>query len=355
MKILYGVVGEGMGHATRSRVILNHLVQRHELQIVVSGRAHAYLKQHFPDVIEIEGLRMTYENNQVDRSATFWDFLKRLPTLVSTNFDAFRQLSERFQPEAVVSDFESFAYMFGKHHGVPVISIDNMQVLNRCELDIRIGPEHEQDFQIAKGIVKSKLPGCYHYLITSFFFPPVRKERTSLYPPILRRRILQAERSLGEHLLVYQTSTSNTALLEILKATGVPCRVYGFGREERLGNVHLRPFSEDGFIEDLASCRGVLATGGFSLMGEAIYLGKPLLAVPLRKQFEQILNALYLEKLHYGAYAEELSAPAVEAFCERLEEYRQALASYAQDGNTLILGALDRLLGEVASPPRHEE
>ena len=44
MKLLYGVVGEGMGHATRSRVVIEHLLAAgHELLVVVSGRAHAYL------------------------------------------------------------------------------------------------------------------------------------------------------------------------------------------------------------------------------------------------------------------------------------------------------------------------
>jgi uncharacterized protein (TIGR00661 family) len=45
MRILYGVVGEGMGHAMRSRVLLDHLVQNHQVQVVVSGRAHDYLQQ----------------------------------------------------------------------------------------------------------------------------------------------------------------------------------------------------------------------------------------------------------------------------------------------------------------------
>ena len=45
MRILYGVVGEGMGHATRSKVTCEHLVERgHEVKIVVSGRAHGFLR-----------------------------------------------------------------------------------------------------------------------------------------------------------------------------------------------------------------------------------------------------------------------------------------------------------------------
>jgi uncharacterized protein (TIGR00661 family) len=347
VKILYGVVGEGMGHATRSRVILNHLVQRHEVEIVVSGRAHDYLSKYFLNVTEIRGLHMAYENNEVDRSRTFWELLKGLPDMLSNNFEQFIRLGERFQPDAVVSDFESFAYTFGKHHELPVISIDNMQIINRCELDIAVPGEYEDDFQLAKAIVKGKLPGCYHYLITSFFFPPVRKERTSLYPPILRPQIFEATPSRGEHLLVYQTSTTNEALLKILEEVGVPCRVYGFGRSEKQGTIELRPFSEEGFIEDLATCRGVLATGGYSLMGEAVYLGKPLLAVPLRKQFEQLLNALYLQKLGYGEYHDDLTPDAVRGFCTRLDGYADALKAHTQEGNTKILAALDRLLDET--------
>ena len=43
MRILYGVVGEGMGHAMRSGVILDHLTKNHDVQVVASGRAHDYL------------------------------------------------------------------------------------------------------------------------------------------------------------------------------------------------------------------------------------------------------------------------------------------------------------------------
>ena len=57
MRILYGVVGEGMGHATRSKVTCEHLVSKgHEVKIVVSGRAHGFLAKSFRDVVEIDGL-----------------------------------------------------------------------------------------------------------------------------------------------------------------------------------------------------------------------------------------------------------------------------------------------------------
>jgi uncharacterized protein (TIGR00661 family) len=348
MKLLYGVVGEGMGHATRSSVILRHLLDRgHEVRVVVSGRAAEYLDKYFPNVERIEGLSMTFEGNRLDKSQTVWNFLKGLPKMLGDNFEQFVSIGESFAADAVISDFETFSYLFGKHHDLPVISIDNMQVINRCKLEVEIPDEDYGAYLIAKNLVKGKLPGCHHYLVTSFFFPPVRKADTSLYPPILRQKVLDAPTSVGEHLLVYQTTTTNERLLEVLRKLDVPCRVYGLHKDETIGKIELKGFSEDGFISDLASARGVLATGGFSLMGEAIYLRKPLLAVPLSGQFEQALNCLYLDKLGYGEMYRELTVEGARHFVSHLDDYAGALASFSQDGNRRILTALDELLANL--------
>jgi uncharacterized protein (TIGR00661 family) len=348
MRILYGVVGEGMGHATRSQVILRHLVAEHEIEIVVSGRAHAYLQQAFPKlrVHEIAGLNMVYEDNAVQRRRTAWDVLKKLPAFAE-NFQTFTRIRESFHPELVISDFESFAYLYAKKHDLPVLSIDNMQIINRTRLEVDIPDEELASYRMAKAIVKAKLPHCDHYLITSFFFPPVRKARTSLFPPILRDAIFDAPRENGEHILVYQTSDSFHQLIPTLQRLPQHFIVYGLKRDEALGNVTLKGFSESGFVRDLATCRCVLAGGGYSLMGEAVYLGKPLLSVPLKGQFEQVLNALYLQKLGYGEYHRELDENAIVNFISRAPEYANNLLAHKQDRNRAILEKLDFLIAEI--------
>ncbi len=55
----------------------------------------------------------------------------------------------------------------------------------------------------------------------------------------------------------------------------------------------------------------MVAGGGYTLMSEAVYLHKPLLSVPVEGQFEQVLNALYLEQLGYGVYAKALDGPTL--------------------------------------------
>ncbi len=355
MRILYGVVGEGMGHAMRSRVVLEHLVaQGHEVEIMVSGRAAEFLGKRFDDVNQIHGLHIIYEENRVRRGKTLWSNVLKGAAGIPQNIAAYFELIESFAPEAVISDFESWTYFYAKAHRLPIISIDNMQIINRCTHPPAILEGYRGDFEVAKAFVKSKLPFCDWYLITTFFRPEVRKKDTSLHPPILRPEILAARPSEGEHVLVYQTAEGHGALVEALAASGVECRIYGLRRgleEEQVeGNLRYRPFSEHGFVEDLASCRGVIASGGFTLMGEAVYLHKPMLAVPLGRQFEQIMNARYLEQLGYGRFAADLDdASTIAEFLEAIPRCAEALASYAQDGNRELLGAVDEQLDRCAA------
>lgn len=351
-RILYGVAGEGMGHAIRSRVVIDHLAGAHDVQVVVSGRAHDYLEARERDrlgVRRIWGLSIVYEDNEV---RNFRTLLANVKGAVAggwpRNVRAYFELVEAFRPDVVVSDFESWSWLFAKLHGIPCVSVDNIQILNRCEHPPELVAGHEAEFALARGIVKAKLPGCFHYLVTTFFRPPVRKQRTTLVPPALRPEILAARPEPGEHLLVYQTSTSNAALPDTLRRSGRECRVYGLrrdlARDERDGNVLYRPFSEASFVEDLRTAAGVLSGGSFTLMSECVHLGRPMLAVPVRKQFEQVLNARWLERLGFGMAAEEITPGVLGDFLARLPELERGLAGYRRDGNRELFDELDDVL-----------
>ena len=44
MRILYGVNGEGLGHATRSEVVIGSLLNEHDVRVMASGAAFKYLE-----------------------------------------------------------------------------------------------------------------------------------------------------------------------------------------------------------------------------------------------------------------------------------------------------------------------
>ncbi|HUL59153.1 MAG TPA: glycosyltransferase family protein [Anaeromyxobacteraceae bacterium] len=361
MRVLYGVAGEGMGHATRSRVVIEALVARgHEVQVVVSGRAHDYLKAREGErlgVNRIWGLSIVYRDNAVKNVRTaLQNLLGAVGGGWPRNIRAYFGLGEDFRPDVVMSDFESWSHLYGRVHGVPVISLDNIQIVNRCDHPPEILAGKRSQYLVAKAVVKAKLPGCFHYLIGTFFRPRVSKPRTTLHPPVLRPEVLAARPDPGEHLLVYQTSTSNPRLAEILKGCGRECRVYGLRRDltadVRDDNLLWRPFDEVRFVEDLRTARGVVSGGGFTLMSEAVYLRRPMLSVPVKKQFEQILNARYLETVGYGLASDEITRERLGEFVERLPEFERNLAGYRQDGNREMLAKLDEVLSAAAGRQR---
>ncbi len=356
MRILYGVVGEGMGHATRSAVVLEHLTSSgHEIKVVVSGKAHQFLKERFstrPNVAfeEIHGLTLKYFGNRLERAGSlFWN-LKNAPKGVWKNVEVYRKVAEEdFRPQMVVSDFESWAALYGLAHRLPVVSIDNIQAVNRLKHAKPIRKGKGFDFELARLAVKMKVPGAYHYLVTSFFFPRVRKKRTTLVPPILRKEVLEAAREPGGHVVVYQRAIAGKDMVPMLRKLPYDFRVYGASKEEELGNVRLRAFSGAGFLDDLRTAKGVISGGGFSLMSEAVSLHVPMLAIPIENQYEQELNARYLQELGYGAWTRKLGVSAIAEFLDRAGEFEKSLSTYRRRDNGILLSCLDELVSRVAS------
>jgi uncharacterized protein (TIGR00661 family) len=355
LRILYGVVGEGMGHATRSAVVLEHLLSSgHEITVVVSGKAHDFLKERFAGregfaIEEIRGLTLKYFGNKLSRSKSlFWN-LKNSPGSVRKNVKVYRKVAEeRFRPRLVVSDFESWAALYGLNQRVPVVSIDNIQAVNRLKHDKEIRKGEGFEFRLARLAVKLKVPRAYHYLITSFFFPRVRKRYTTLVPPILRREVLEAVREPGDHVVVYTRAVDERDLLSMLGNLPFEFRVYGAAKETRVGNVLLRPFSGDGFLQDLRTARAVIAGGGFSLMSEAVSLGVPMLAVPIAGQFEQELNSRYLARQGYGAWARRLEPQAILDFLAKTDAFARSLSRYRRQDNRMLFACLDEIIERVA-------
>lgn len=344
-----------MGHATRSAVVLEHLLTSgHEIKVVVSGKAHAFLQERFAGrgsimVEEIQGLTLKYFENRLSRTRSlFWN-LENAPKAVKKNVEVYRKVAEeRFRPELVVSDFESWAALYALRHRVPVVSIDNIQALNRLKHDQPIRHGNGFDFRLARMAVKVKVPGAYHYLITSFFFPPVRKKYTTLVPPILRPEVLAAAREPGDHVLVYHRAVAEKDMVAMLRKLPYEFRVYGAEREAVEGNIRLRAFSSTGFLDDLRTAKAVISGGGFSLMSEAVSLHVPLLSVPIEGQYEQELNARYLERLGYGAWVKKLRAEAISEFLGRTDEIAGALSGYVRRDNRILFACLDELVDRVA-------
>jgi len=321
-KIIYGVAGEGFGHSSRSHLTGQRLIDAgHDVMFVGSQKSLLYLKQYFGErVREIFGLSFAFVDGRIDKSETLKRNLLNLPHGNKLNDELFREHFEPFDPDLVISDFEPFSAWWAWRKNVPFISIDHEHVLTLCEL------EHESKNWFSR-ITASVVTECHYvgavaYIVINFFDAPLRIDSAILAPPVIRPVVGALQAAKGEHILLYSTTgRGEEQLRQVLgKFGGQKFFLYGFRKVGQYDNCIFKERSTEGFLADLASARGVIASAGFSLLSECLHLKKPMCLLPITGQYEQIINAHYIEKLGLGVSAEKLDEDVLGRFLEQLDK-----------------------------------
>ncbi len=336
MNTLYAVAGEGYGHATRSRPIIEHLRKRHKIRIFAGGRAYQYLSRSFV-VNWTASAYLVYRNNGVSQALTVLLNLVRSP-LYFVSFIRMLCVMVFQRPDVLITDFEPWSAWAALLTGVKIVSVDNENIITNARLDIP--KKHWWNFARAWLATKFIIPFAHWVVIPSFFFPVLKNKRARYCGPVIRSEVRRLKPVSGNHVLVYQTSSTNMDLLGVLKK--FPRQsfvVYGFPRTGKENNLVFKRFSESEFFKDLAEAKSVIANGGFSLLSEAVFLRKPILSIPIKGQCEQLINSLYLQKSGYGMMAESVSPAIIKGF---LRFRREALKKPRRWSDPLT--TIDRVL-----------
>jgi len=349
-KVLYGISGEGSGHSSRAREVLTHLLaQGHEVRAISYDRGYQNLKNDF-EIDEIVGLTIVSEDNRVSPIRTVLENLRGLRDGLNSFRRTRRKFFNQFRPDCVITDFEPTSAYLARYYDIPLISLDNQHRMRYLDYERPDG--FTRDAKVTEAVIRAMVPGPDVSLVTTFHFDKPINDHTFSFPPILRDAVLKLTPRDDGHILVYATAGFDSLLSLLPAFTRERFVVYGYDRDHQEGNLHYRPFSQTGFLDDLAGAKAVIATAGFTLITEALHLGKPYLALPMRGQFEQILNAFMLSKLGYGAAAYTVTGPDIAAFLYHLDDYATQLRGYPREGNHRIQQFLDSLLKDECAKIR---
>lgn len=99
---------------------------------------------------------------------------------------------------------------------------------------------------------------------------------------------------------------------------------------------------DEKFLSMMKRCRGLATTAGFESVGEALYLGKPVLMVPVEGHFEQRCNAI--DGQHAGA---GVAARSFERGLSRLKKLAPRYESRAPRFHRWLDGAAARFVREI--------
>jgi uncharacterized protein (TIGR00661 family) len=350
MRIAYGVHGYGRGHATRVGALLPELGRRHSVRVFAGGDARAILAP-LVEVESIPCLRYVYRGQRISWTRTAAANAPFVADLVGRGVvsRSIEEKLERFRPHLVVSDTEGLLMRAAARLGIPSIGLDHVGVIGHCRPAAPLADLAQ--LALDGGFYRFLVGGADRVIVSSFYEVPPRRSGVRFVAPILRERVLAARPSEGEHLLVYFNKGRHLYaphVHEALRALAVPVVAYGTGREGQDGSVTFRAVDEASFVEDLASCRAVLATGGHQLMGEALYLGKPMLVTP-EGSAEQRLNARELERLGLGRRVAhpDISGGLLRGFLAEVDRLRGSSRPASRNGNAEALVAIDSLAREL--------
>jgi uncharacterized protein (TIGR00661 family) len=317
-RIVYGVAGEGFGHSSRSHLIGQHLIDAgHDVLFVASSRSLSYLRTHFgPRVKEIFGLRLIYHDRTLSATRTAAANLRRFVESRHINRTLYRDVLEPFEPDLVLSDFEPFSAWWAWRCGIPFISIDHQHLLSLCELRHEAG--HLLPRLHAEAVTRCHYIGATAYIILNFFRTPVRSGAAAIAPPVVRPVVQRLRPSEADHVLVYTTDASwkDRPLAALNGFTDQRFVIYGLNENRQIGNCTLKKTSTQEFVRDLASSQGVISTAGFSLLSECLHLRKKMLLLPIRGQYEQIVNAHYAQRLGFGLHRDRLDGPTLAEYLD---------------------------------------
>jgi uncharacterized protein (TIGR00661 family) len=228
------------------------------------------------------------------------------------------------------------------HYDLPLISLDNQHRIRYMTYPC---PSYLRGDQlVTQNIIRAIVPRPDISLVTTFYHGEPKNDRTLFFPPILREKILSLQPHHDDHVLVYLTRGFESLLEKLESFKRERFRVYGYDRSSTNGHITYKPFNRTRFIHDLAHCKAVIGTAGFTLMTESMYLRKPYLALPMRGQFEQELNGFLLARLNYGMNLRRVNLRSIAAFLYHLPDFEESLKTYETTDNSTIKAKIEELL-----------
>ncbi|QQS51993.1 MAG: glycosyl transferase [Bacteroidota bacterium] len=282
MKILYAIQGTGNGHLSRARDVVPALKKFCEVDILVSGY-QADVKLPFEVKYNYRGLSFIFgKKGGVD----MWN------TYVKANIKKLREEIKSVPVEDydfVINDFEPVSAWACYKKKVPCVAFSHQSaVLNPN------APKPKTTDLMGRFILKNYAPSNMQFGLHFSRYSP------TIFTPIIRSEIRQAKLSNKGHYTVYLPAYGDDKLVTLLsEVKGTKWHIFSkhTKKSSEHGDIKVFPITNELYIESLRKSAGLLCGAGFEGPAEALHMGKKLMVVPMKGQYEQQCNAAALKSM----------------------------------------------------------
>ena len=308
MKILYAIQGTGNGHLSRAIDIIPCLQKHGEVDILVSG-TQGDLTLPFKVKYKVKGLSFIFgKSGGVDiwktvARANPRKLIKSINQLPVDEYDL------------VINDFEPVSAWACYLKDKQCIALSHQAAVLASHF-----PQPESSDSMGRLILKKYAPADFKY---GFHFAG---NNETIFTPVIRQQVRDHDVTNNGHYTVYLPSYDDRTLIKRLSQfKDVKWDIFSKHNSKKVvhKNVTIQPINNLQFTASMASSAGVLCGAGFETPAEALFLGKKLLVIPMKGQYEQQLNAAALRAM---------DVPVIKSLKEK---YEPVIKYWLEKGTTI--------------------
>ncbi|MDI1322095.1 MAG: glycosyltransferase family protein [Algoriphagus sp.] len=321
MKFVFIVQGEGRGHMTQAIAFSKMLEDAgHQLAAVILGKSkRRAIPEFFSREIKAPVHWIPSPNFETDKGEkriligkTILSNLKKLPVYWQS-LNLIHKIIQTEKPDVILNFYD----LLGGFYSVFFQPKSAYWVIGHQYLtshpDFIFAPSKGFQKQLFQLNTWMTALGADERLALAFL--PMEADCNSkvrIVPPLLRREVKELTPIEGDFYLAYMVNCGyGEEIISFAKANpNLKIKAYwdkkGAGDTENpLPNLSFHQIHDKNFLQDMAACKGLVCTAGFESVCEAMYLGKPVMMIPVAGQYEQACNALDAVAAGAGIKSEE--------------------------------------------------
>ncbi len=307
-KFILAIQGEGRGHLTQAISMYELLIEKgHTVSAIIIGSSGSRkIPEFLNQKIKSPIIQLTSPNFVTDNKNKSINIRKSIIKGIreikcyKSSLKKIDDILKTHQPDVIINFFDlliGLYYRFYKPQ-IKLICVGHQYIYFHQDFEFPIGKM--LDKFLIKSFTRLTAYGSSKNLALSFYNIHTNSKDVIVVPPLLRKEIFELKATKEDFFLVYLVNNGyfeeilawhkDNPCEEIHCFTDQPETLYHLYKFDK-NKLFIHAINDSLFMEMMSRSKGLASSAGFESVCEAMYLGKPVLMVPIKGHFEQFCNS----------------------------------------------------------------